>query len=160
MNAMTMRSYTVDAGTHSVLMQLEPHRRSALDAILARFDKHCRGLLGGAASGTIEGPIKAVSAIAKSIRLEMDEKSRESGKIIATVNFANGIVWRRGSLRIPGVDLPKTQMLSIKGKRIGDIVAGAPFPEFIIRNAIIDRSANGNKLRIRCTGDEQVEINR
>ncbi|WP_298842945.1 hypothetical protein [uncultured Salinicola sp.] len=154
------RVYTIDAGTHSVLASLDHDGEARLHQILADFDRHLKGMLGGSRSGVIDGPITAGSGTAERITLEIDDKTITSGRIVATVAFSGGILWRRGSLRIPGVTLPKALMLSIKGRRIGDVVEGAPFPDFLIRNAIHDQSANGNKLRIRCTGDEQREIGR
>lgn len=157
---MKKRIYTVDAGTHSVLKSLDQTGKTRLEEILADFDRHFRGMLGGRKSGVIEGPVQAGFGTADKITLEIDEKTNTSGRIVATVSFSGGVLWRRGSLRVPGVTLPRALMLSIKGRRIGDVVEGAPFPDFTIRNAINDLSANGSKLRIRCTGDEQREIER
>ena len=159
-SAVRKRTYTIDAGTHSILQELNGNGRALLRDILERFDRNLTGFLGGTKSATLDGPIKAGTGTAEKITLEIDDKTLSSGRIIATVAFTGGILWRRGSLRIPNVTLPKAVMLSIKGKRIGDVVEGAPFPDFTIRNAIHDQSVNGNKLRIRCTGDEQVEISR
>ena len=154
------RTYTIDAGTHSVLKDLDETGRAEFEAILEGFDRRQQGLLNGSKTGTIHGPIRAGAGTADKITLELDEKTKAKNRIIATVVFTGGVLWRRGSLRIPNVVLPKAVMISIKGRRIGDIVQGAPFPDFIIRGAVHDQSVNGNKLRIRCTGDEQVEIER
>lgn len=153
-----VRTYTTDAGTASILDHLDDHQVDELEEILTSFDRYLKGFLGGTSSRSIKSEIHFGDHVAKSIRFEIDKKKAE--KIISTVTFRNGILWRRGSLRIPNVELPRTLMVSIKGKRIGDVVEGAPFPDFIIRNAIQDKSANGTKLRIRCTGDEQVKIRR
>jgi len=152
--------YTIDAGTHSVIMSLDPQKRDELEAILAGFDRDLGGRAGGWRTGLLTGPVPAGTATAAKIRLEIDDRTVSTGRVISTIHFTGGILWRRGSLRIPGVDLPATQMIAIKGRAIGDVVAGAPFPEFIVKNAVVDRSANGNKLRIMCTGSEQMGIPR
>lgn len=154
------RQYTIDAGTHSVIMSLDTRKRDELEAILAGFDRDLGGRSGGWRTGLLTGPLPAGTATAAKIRLEVDDRTLTTGRVISTIHFNGGILWRRGSLRIPGIELPATHMIAIKGRTIGDVVAGAPFPEFIVKNAVVDRSVNGNKLRIMCTGSEQLGIPR
>ncbi len=94
------------------------------------------------------------------MKIEADSKTRDTCKLVSTSQFRNGIKWRRGSLRIPGAEIPESVRLVAKGMRLGDVVEGTPFGDYIITSIIRDSRNNGtsHNMRIRCTGEKQVPI--
>lgn len=78
-------------------------------------------------------------------------------KILSTVQLRNGALWRRGQLRMPGVVLPATVMISLKGRLIEEIVEGSPFKGFEVTGGIQDGGDAGS-LRLRCTAEKTGPI--
>lgn len=154
---MRRRIFTIDAGAAQLLERLNTRGQRELGQGIQEFERCLSGRI-GQASFVIGGDRLPTSLSVRNIRLELHPQAISNNKIVVTVNFISGIVWRRGSLRIPNVTLPQATKAAVKGKTVGEIVSGAPFPEYVIRNVIEDKSVNGNKLRIRCTGDEQVGV--
>lgn len=154
-----VRQFTIDAGSYQLIEKLTPHGKQLLSAGLHDFDKALSGRF-GSTEFTIPGECLPSDTRVRNMHFELHPQAVSNNKVVVTVNFLSGILWRRGSLRIPNVTIPVATKSAVKGKTVGEIVEGAPFPEFIIRNVIEDKSANGSKLRIRCTGDEQIEVPR
>ena len=154
-----MRPFTIDAGACQLVEELNSNGKQLLAAGMEDLDRALSGR-SGSVEFTIPGECLPADKRVRNMRFELHPQAISNNKVVVTVNFLSGILWRRGSLRIPNVTIPVATKTAIKGKTVGEVVDGAPFPEFIIRNVIEDKSANGNKLRIRCTGDEQVEVPR
>lgn len=153
------RPFTTDAGSSMLLAEMDGSGIRQLEMLLRSFDRVLAGQA-GPSSGTIESNCFVGRNNIRTFKMELDAKAKENDKIVTTVEFASGIKWRRGSLRIPGAMLPTTAKVAIKGMRIGDIIEGAPFPDFVIKSAIQDSGPKGGNLRITCTGSEQIPIER
>lgn len=90
--------------------------------------------------------------------ITFDREKDGVGKLIATVNIGDTLVWRRGSLRAINVIVPATMRVGLKGHKIEEVVAGTPFGEFVITSAVIDHNRNGSNLRIRSNAETHAKI--
>jgi len=150
-----MTELVTDLGTVALIEEMADNGRRTVDEFLDRCQRGY-GCTETFASWMFRGRPDLVS-----MELEYDPKDKRKGRVLSTVQFTKAL-WRRGSLRIPGIELPQVVMLGIKGRRIGDVVEGSPFPDFIINHAVHDRhKATGSvTLRIRCDGETLARIPR
>lgn len=148
-----MAEIMTDLGALRLLTSLNQGGRHQLQQFLGACG---RGRLSNA---TFEGRMFDGWPDLRRVELDYDPNDRRDGRVVATCTFAKA-TWRRGSLRIPGVEIPQTIMLGIKGRRIGEVVEGSPFPDFVISHAVHDRKKDGITLRIRCDGETLAPIPR
>lgn len=148
-----MTEIVTDLGTLRLLSSLGPSGAPRL----RRFVDDCARGRGG--SETFEGWMFDGWPDLRRVELDYDPNDRRKGRVVATCTFAKA-TWRRGSLRIPGIELPQAIMLGIKGRRIGEVVEGSPFPDFVISHAVHDRKQGAVTLRIRCDGETLAPIAR
>jgi len=155
-----MTKLLTDAGTAWILQQILPEGKGELQKIIDEFKYAIAHPQYGKRNLTIQGSCFPPDLKVKKIKMDLEQKTPEHDPfILATVDFGKGVRWRRGSLRIANVTIPESLKIAIKGKRVRDIVEGAPFPDFTIRNIIEDKSFKGNTLRIMCNESAKVPIN-
>lgn len=145
-----MRTFETDLGSLGVIATMTRAGRNMLDAYLRDCDRY---------SWSTGKEIRQWHGIHFTrndvLLMKMEhETGPKSTKIVTTIDFANGARWRRGSLRMTGIELPDTMMNSIKGHLIEELVANAPVVGFRITHAVHDRSAKGVTLRVRCDGEK------
>lgn len=154
-----MQQLITDAGTAWILQQVLPHGKEELRKILDKFNYAADHKTNIGTRFTMDGA--NFPAELKIKKIVMDLEPIYAGRkpfILATVEFGKGVRWRRGSLRIANVTIPHSPKIAIKGKRIRDVVEGAPFPDFTIRNIVEDKSSKGTTLRIMCNESDRVAI--
>ena len=146
--------YTTDAGTVRMLKDVNFTGRSKLLQFLEKGEK-----------SFYEGCKVVFSRFdfnqglnIQQLDLEVTKKTTEDGKLLATLQMTDDVLWRRGSLRIKNLNIPETVKKSLKGRTVEEVVAGTPFGDFIITSSIIDKRKNDSSLRLRCTGEEQQPI--
>lgn len=144
-----------DLGTIELIGHMTPTGRRAVDGFL---DRCARGRI---CSETFQSSMFEGVSDLLGMEWEYDPEDRKKGRVVSTVQFRKAL-WRRGSLRITDIELPQVVMAGIKGRRIGDVVEGAPFPDFTISHAVHDRHKATGKvtLRIRCDGETLAPIPR
>ena len=91
-------------------------------------------------------------------QLKLERHETKSEVLVATATMADGVLWRRGSLRVPGVVLPETIRIGAKGKLLEEVVEGAPFNGFTVTSLVQDGSGKTGKLRICCTASRTGPI--
>lgn len=80
------------------------------------------------------------------LRLTMPAKG--GGRLDSSITYDTGVEWSNSTLRIWGAHLPETMKMYGAGMRLGDVVAGAPFPDEIVQKVA---SINGG-ISVRCRG--------
>lgn len=150
-----MTQIVTDLGTIELIGHMTPAGRRTVDGFLDRCARG-HGCSESFSAWMFEGKPDLMG-----MEWEYDPDDRKKGRVVSTVQFRKAL-WRRGSLRIPDIELPQSLMLGIKGRRIGDVVDGSPFPDFTISHAVHDRhKATGSvTLRIRCDGENLAPIPR
>lgn len=145
-----MRTFETDLGSLGVIATMTRAGRNTLDGYL----RDCDRFKWSAGKQTQQwGCIHFTRSDVLQMKMEFETGLRNT-KIVTTIDFANGARWRRGSLRMPGIELPDTLMNAIKGRLIEELVEGSPIVGFRITHAIHDRSAKGVNLRVRCDGEK------
>lgn len=149
-----MTEFVTDLGTLELLANMTQDGADKLEAFLKTCDKGYQNRI------TISGFLFENQPKLRWMEMEYNPNDRRKGRVLTSVFFQHDAIWRRGSLRIKGIELPQTLMTGIKGRRIGDLVENAPFPDFIISHAIHDRKAGEVTLRIRSSGETLAPIPR
>lgn len=90
--------------------------------------------------------------------LKLEPHAKKDGIVVATAEMADGVLWRRGSLRVPGIVLPETLRIGAKGRLLEEVVDGAPFKGFVVTSLVQDGSGATGKLRICCTASKTGPI--
>ena len=147
---------TVDLGAKRLIDQLSESGKAVFEHGFDQLDQALQGR-NGSNSFFIPGFHFPEKAHVHQMIFELHPDAYKNKKVIVTIKFNSGVQWRRGSLRIPNTELPESAKAYAKGMALGDLVEGAPFTDFIIRNIVYDKSVNGQKMRIMCSGDQQVE---
>jgi len=149
-----MEPFLTDLGTLQLITFLD--RSAAIR--LAAFLEECDALRTNNPSAAIT--FTAVDFVGRPdvTEMKLDRKIGRDRKILSTVKLANGALWRRGQLRIPGVELPDTLRESVKGRLIEEIVGNPPFTGFEVNGAVQDGTGADGSLRIRCTAEKVAEI--
>lgn len=142
-------TYETDQGTLQILKHLTPVAAARLQDALTAASIGIGGINFHAADFAGRQDIK---------QLKLEKHESKTNVLIATATMNDGVVWRRGSLRVPGVVLPEVVRIAAKGRPLEEIVEGAPFSGFIITGLVQDGSGSSAKLRIRCTAEKTGPI--
>lgn len=142
---------TTDIGTAFIIDHLTPSGKAQVKHLIEQILSY------RITSGNIQGNVFAKNLGVKKITFSVENKGK-SDFLLATVDFGQGVLWRRGSLRLVNVTIPESAKTAFKGKKIAQIVEGTPFPDFTVKNIVEDKSVKGSKLRIMCKESEKVEI--
>ena len=146
--------YTTDAGTVRMLEDVNFTGRSKLIQFFERSDQ-----LFYEGKSVIFGRFDFNKGLnIQRLELEVTKKTSDDGKLLATLQMTDDVLWRRGSIRIKNLHIPEVVKKSLKGRAVEEVVAGTPFGDFIITSSITDKRKNDSSLRLRCTGEEQKPI--
>lgn len=145
-----MRTFETDLGSLDVMRSLTRSGRNILEYYLRNCDR-ARTAMGKERERWSSLHFERDDVV--SMSMEHDTGAGRT-KILTTIDFRSGARWGRGSLRMPGVDIPDTIMQAIRGRLIEELVEGSPVKGFRITHAVRDNSAKGVTLRVRCDGEK------
>jgi len=91
------------------------------------------------------------------VRLRLTLPAKGGDMLDSSVTYENGVEWSKSSLRIWGTVIPDTAKTSAIARRLGDVVAGAPFPDMIVQKVTDTPGFAGTS--IRCKTVKKVPIN-
>lgn len=147
-------AYETDQGTLQLIGQLTRPGARRLAAFLTR----CDGLRAGDSIAIQTFTAVDFHGRDDIVDMKLERKVGPDAKILSTVRLRNGALWRRGQLRMPGVVLPDTIIMALKGRRIEEIVEGAPFTGFELTGGVQDGAGDTGSLRLRCTAERTGPI--
>ena len=149
-----MEPFQTDQGTLQLLGRLDVSAARRLAAFL----ETCDALRANNPSAS--ETFRSIDFVGRDdvVEMKLERRMGADRKILATVKLANGALWRRGQLRIPGIELPEAVRSSVAGRAIEEIVDNPPFRGFTVTGAVQDGSGGAGHLRLRCTAERVGDI--